>query len=268
MLKIGFIGCGKMAEALIKGIIDSKITGNNDIYASDRNKERLEHIKKETKINVFDDNKKVVDNSDIIFLAVKPQNMDELLDEIKDKIKNQLIVSIAAGITIKKIESKLKDKRIVRVMPNTPCLVGEMAAGFSLGKKCNDKDAMLIEKILNSAGKAFLLKEEMLDAVTGLSGSGPAFIAYLLEAMIEGGIKSGLDKDIAIELALQTAKGTAKLLQETGMTTKELIEAVSSPGGTTIAGREILEKSDVKDIIIKTIKKAAERSKELGSETR
>lgn len=263
-MRIGFIGAGKMAEAMIKAVINGGITKNSNIYASDRNKERLEYIKKETKINVSNDNNKTVTNSDIVFLAVKPQNMDEVLDEIKDNVKEQLIVSIAAGITIKKLEAKLKNKKIVRVMPNTPCLVGEMAAGFSLGKKCNDKDAMIIEKILNSAGKAFLVKEEMLDAVTGLSGSGPAFVAYLIEGMIEGGIKSGLNKDIATELALQTAKGTAKLLQETGMTTKELIRSVSSPNGTTVAGREILEKSDVKDILIKTIKKAAERSKELG----
>ncbi len=266
-MRIGFIGAGKMAEALIKAVINSKITSNNKVYASDRNKERLQYIKKETKINVSNDNDKTVNNSDIIFLAVKPQNMDEVLDEIKNKVKNQLIVSIAAGITIKTLEAKLKGK-VARVMPNTPCLVGEMAAGFSLGKNCNDKDAMLIEKILNSAGKAFLVKEEMLDAVTGLSGSGPAFVAYLIEGMIEAGVKSGLSKDIATELALQTAKGTAKLLQETGMTTKELIKAVSSPNGTTVAGRKVLEKSDVKDIIAKTIKKAAERSKELGSETR
>lgn len=263
MLKIGFIGAGKMAEALIKAVINSKIT-NENIYASDKSKERLDYIEKETKINVFDDNKKVINNSDIVFLCVKPQNMDEVLDEIKNEVNEQLIVSIAAGITLKKLESKLKNKRIIRVMPNTPCLIGEMAAGFSLGKNCNDNDAKLIEEILNSAGKAFLLKEELLDAVTGLSGSGPAFIAYLLEAMIEGGIKSGLNKDIATELALQTAKGTAKLLQETGMTTQELIKAVSSPEGTTIAGREILEKSDVKEILIKTIKRASERSKELG----
>ena len=264
MLRIGFIGAGKMAEALIKAVIDSKITHSKNIYASDKNKERLEYIKKETKINVFNDNKKIINNSDIVFLAVKPQNMDEVLDEIKDIVKNQLIVSIAAGITLKRLESKLKNRRIIRVMPNTPCLVGEMAAGFSLGKNCNDKDAKIIEEILNSAGKAFLIKEELLDAVTGLSGSGPAFIAYLLEGMIEGGVKSGLNRDIATELALQTAKGTAKLLQETGMTTQELIKAVSSPGGTTIAGREILESSDVKEILIKTIEKAAKRSKELG----
>ena len=264
MLKIGFIGAGKMAEALIKAVINSRITDNKNIYASDKNKERLDCIKKETKIHIFNDNKKIIDNSDIVFLAVKPQNMDEVLDEIKNIVTNQLIVSIAAGITLKKLELKLKNKRIVRVMPNTPCLVGEMAAGFSLGKNCNDKDAKIIEEILSSAGKAFLLKEELLDAVTGLSGSGPAFIAYLLEGMIEGGVKSGLNKDIATELALQTAKGTAKLLQETGMTAQELIKTVSSPGGTTIAGREILEKSDVKEILIKTIEKATKRSKELG----
>ena len=149
-------------------------------------------------------------------------------------------------------------------MPNTPCLVGEMAAGFAVGKNVKDREIKIVEEILNSAGKAFYLKEELLDAVTGLSGSGPAFVARLIEYFIEAGENEGLGKDIAAELALQTFKGTAKLLQESGMTPDELVKIVSSPGGTTVAGREVLENSDVKDILIKTVKKATERSKELG----
>ena len=139
-----------------------------------------------------------------------------------------------------------------------------MAAGFAIGKKVKDKDIKIVEELLNSAGKAFYLKESMLDAVTGLSGSGPAFVARLIEAFIEGGVKQGLSRDIAMELALQTFKGTAKLLQESGMTADELVNLVSSPGGTTVAGREALERSDVKKVIIETIEKAAKRSKELG----
>jgi pyrroline-5-carboxylate reductase len=256
--KIGFIGAGKMAEALITAILNSKIT--KEIITSDINTNRLNYLKKELKIKTTNDNKEIL-NSDIIFLAVKPQVMDNVLEEIEDTDK--LVVSIAAGITIGHLESKLKNARVIRVMPNTPCLVGEMAAGFSLGKKVKDDDVKLIEELLNSAGKAYLLNEKLLDGVTGLSGSGPAFVAYLLEGMIEAGVKEGLNKDIATELALQTFKGTAKLLQETGISPLELIDMVSSPGGTTVEGMSVLKKSDVKSVLRETIKAAAKRSKEL-----
>ena len=261
-MKIGFIGAGKMAEALIKSILKSKISDN--IIASDINENRLKYIEKEIKIKVTKDNKEVVENSDIVFLAVKPQNIKEVLNEIEGIIKKQLIVSIAAGIDLNYLESKLNGKRIIRIMPNTPCLVGEMAAGFSLGKNVKDDENYLIEEILNSAGNALVLNEDMLDGVTALSGSGPAFIAYLLDAMIEGAIKQGLNKDAARELAFQTALGTGKLMKEQGLTPKELIDMVSSPNGTTEAGMEILKKSDIRDVLIKTIEAAAKRSKEVG----
>ncbi len=258
--KIGFIGAGNMAFALIKAIKKAKLASS--ITVSDINKERLNFVKAQAKITTTRGNKEVLKSSDIIFLAVKPQVIDSVLNEIKDT--NKLIISIAAGVKLKHLENKLKKARVVRVMPNTPCLVGEMAAGFAVGKKCKDNDIKIVEELLNSAGKAFYLKEELLDAVTGLSGSGPAFVARLIEAFVEAGKKQGLNKDIATELALQTFKGTAKLLQESGMTPEELIKIVSSPGGTTVAGREILESSNYKDIIIKTIEKATKRSKELG----
>jgi len=262
MHKIGFIGAGNMAFALAKAIKKARLA--KSIIASDVRRGRLDFIKKELKINVTKDNKEVVKKSDIIFLAVKPQIIDKVLGEIKGIVKGKLIVSIAAGVKLSKLETKLKNAKVVRVMPNTPCLVGEMAAGFAVGKNVKDKEIKIVEEILNSAGKAFYLKEELLDAVTGLSGSGPAFVARLMEGLIEGGVKSGLSRDIATELALQTCLGTAKLLIESGMTTDELVKMVSSPGGTTVAGREILENSDVKDVLIKTVRRATERSKELA----
>lgn len=261
MHKIGFIGAGNMAFALAKAIKKAKL---GSIIASDINQERLDFVKKELNIQVTKSNKEVFQNSDIVFLAVKPQVMDFVLDEIKTHVKNQLIISIAAGIKLKRLESKLKNKKIIRVMPNTPCLVGEMAAGFAVGKKVTDNEIKIVEEILSSAGKAFYLKEELLDAVTGLSGSGPAFVARLIEAFTQAGQKQGLTKDISTELALQTFKGTAALLQESGLTPDELVKMVSSPGGTTIAGREVLENSNYKDIIKKTIEVATKRSKELG----
>jgi pyrroline-5-carboxylate reductase len=262
MTAIGFVGAGKMAEALIKAILKAKITKN--IIASDVSAKRLSYIKKNLKIKATKSNKEVANKSDVVILAVKPQNMGSVLDELKDAAKNKLIVSIAAGVKIKKIEDKLNKSRVIRVMPNTPCLVGEMAAGFAVGKNAKDKDIKLVANILNSAGKAFVVCESMLDAVTGLSGSGPAFMAYILEGMIEAGAKQGLSKDVASELAMQTMRGTGKLLQETGLSPKELIDMVSSPGGTTVAGRSVLEKSDVKKVIGKTIEAAVKRSRELG----
>jgi pyrroline-5-carboxylate reductase len=261
MYSIGFIGAGNMAFALAKAVKKAKLA--KSIIASDISDERLDFVKKELQIKTTKDNIKVVLSSDIIFLAVKPQVIDIILDEIKEKVKSQLIISIAAGVKIKKLESKLNGK-VVRVMPNTPCLVGEMAAGFAVGKKVTNREIKIVEELLNSAGKAFFLNEELLDAVTGLSGSGPAFVARLIESFIEGGIKCGLNKDIASELTLQTFLGTAKLILESGLAPDELVRMVSSPGGTTVAGREVLEKSNLKDIIIKTVKKATDRSKELG----
>ncbi|MEA2037207.1 MAG: pyrroline-5-carboxylate reductase [Nanoarchaeota archaeon] len=258
--RVGFIGAGNMAFALVKAIKKAKLAKN--IIVSDVKKKRLGFVKKNAKVNITLDNRETVKKSDVIFLAVKPQQMDSILDEINDT--NKVVISIAAGIKIKKIESKLRKARVVRVMPNTPCLVGEMAAGFAIGKKVKNNDVKMVEELLNSAGKAFYLKEQVLDAVTGLSGSGPAFVARLIEAFVEGGKKAGLSKDIATELSLQTFKGTAALLQESRMTPEELVKIVSSPGGTTIAGRKVLEKSRYKDIIVKTIKRAAQRSRELA----
>lgn len=262
--KIGFIGAGKMAEALIKALLEKKVVSSSSILASDVSSQRLNLLKKQTKIKTTKNNNEVVKKSDIVFLAVKPQNMQNVLAEIKKAVsKNQIIISIAAGIKLKTIENKLNAK-IVRVMPNTPCLVGEMAAGFAVGKSVTNSDKIVVDEILNSAGKAFLLNEKQLDAVTALSGSGPAFFAYLLDTMAKAAVKQGLSKDVAYELAFQTCKGTGKLLQETGINPEELIKMVASPGGTTEAGLKVLNNSEIKKILEKTIAAAVKRSKELG----
>ncbi len=251
-----------MAEALIKSFRKTEVAGA--IIGSDKSKERLDYIKKELGINITQDNIEVAKNSDIIFLSVKPQDMKNLLEEIKDEIKNQMIVSIAAGIKISFIESIIGARKIIRVMPNTPCLVQEMAAGFAINKHLTTDEKKFISTLLNSAGTASLLDEKDLDAVTGLSGSGPAFVAYLIKAMSDAGIQQGLSKDVALNLAIQTFIGTGRLLKETKITPDELIKMVSSPNGTTVAGMGVLEKSDVSEVIEKTIAAATKRSKELG----
>jgi len=262
MHKIGFIGAGNMAFALANALKKAKLS--RSIIVSDVRKERLELVKRDLGVKVSTDNKTVVKDADIIFLAVKPQVMDIVLEEIGEIVNDKLIISIAAGVKLSRLEEGLKGAKVVRVMPNTPCLVGEMAAGFAVGKNVGSKDIRIVEEILNSAGRAFYLKEDMLDGVTGLSGSGPAFVARLIEGMVKGGIESGLSKEVATELTLQTFLGTARLLIESGMSADELVKMVSSPKGTTVAGRDILENSDVKDVLVKTVKRATLRSRELG----
>lgn len=251
-----------MAESMIKALLKQ---GTCKVISSDKSLERLSYMKKEYNIDTTEDNAWLAENSDVIVIAVKPQDIETALDDIKPVVSGRhLVVSIAAGIRIDKISRILKTKRIIRVMPNTPCLVGEMAAGFAASNCVRRKDIEFVRQMLNSAGLSVYMDEAMLDAVTGLSGSGPAFMAYLLDCFTEAGIREGLQGKDSAELALQTMLGTARLLREKNISTKELITMVSSPGGTTIAGRKILENSDVREIIYKTVEAAAKRSRELG----
>lgn len=263
-MKIGFIGSGKMATALMKSVLKAGLAKGKDIMSSDKSEEQLRRVKGELGVNTSNSNKEVVRFSDVVLLCVKPQDIDAVLDEIKGDIKNKIVISIAAGVTLKRLESKIKGK-VVRVMPNTPCLVGEMAAGFAPGKNVSEKDLEIVRKILNTGGIAIQVDEKDLDAITGLSGSGPAFVAYLIDAFSKAGEKEGLERDVAYKLAVQTFLGTSKLLKETGISPKELIDMVSSPNGTTIAGRGVLEKSDIKKIMEKTVSAATKRSRELGN---
>ena len=265
MTKIGFIGAGNMATALIAGILAKSICNSNEVIASDKDKSKLTDLKNKQNIITTQNNVEVVEKSDMIILAVKPQIINIILNEIKEVVNdNKIIISIAAGITISQIESILENRKIVRVMPNTPCLVGQMAAGMSPNNKLTDKEIAKVKEMLESSGIVLQLDESLLDAVTGLSGSGPAFVARLIESFTEAGKSNNLPEDVAYKLALKTFEGTAKLLSEKNLKPNELIEMVSSPNGTTVAGREILENSDINNIINKTITKATERSKELG----
>jgi pyrroline-5-carboxylate reductase len=262
VLKVGFVGTGKMGEALIRSILsieDMQIS----IIASDVVEERRKLMNRLNNVKTTENNLEVVKNSDVIFIAVKPQNIDDVLDEIKDTGK--LVISIAAGIPLKRLEAKLTKARVIRIMPNTPCLVGEMAGGFALGTKATKVDGEFLMKILKNSGKIFQLDEKHLDTVTALSGSGPAFIAYIIKAMANGAIQQGLPRDVAQQLAVQTTLGTGKLLRDMKLSPEELITMVSSPGGTTVSGRQILESSDVEDVLKKTIAVATKRGTELGA---
>ncbi len=258
---IGFIGGGNMAEALIKGMVQS---GMKDIIVSEPREDRQAYLEKTYGAKTTSDNKEVVKQSAIVILAVKPQNMDDVTSEIAEFITGEkLIVSIAAGITLQYLTSRLKTSKLVRVMPNTPALVQEGMSVLSMCECIHDKEMGLVRGIFMSVGKVLVLPEKYMDAVTALSGSGPAFVALFAEAMIAAGTKMGLTEDTASELAVQTVIGTAKLL-ETGMPPDKLREMVTSPGGTTAAGLKVFQEKGLKEMVTNVIEAAAKRSKELG----
>lgn len=250
-----------MAEAMIKGMTRS---GRKDIMVSELRAERRAYLESTYSVKATPDNKEVVKNCGIIILAVKPQNMDDVTGEIAGLITpDKLIISIAAGITLSYLSARLKTSQIIRVMPNTPALVQEGMSVLSLCECFEDKQMALVRGIFMSIGKVLVLPEKYMDAVTALSGSGPAFIALFVEKMADAGVRAGLGKDNASELAVQTLIGTAKLL-ETGMPPDKLREMVTSPGGTTAAGLKIFEDKGFSDLMDAVIEAAANRSKELG----
>ena len=257
---IGFIGGGNMASALIKGLT---AIGIKDILVSEPNSNRAHYLFEEYGVNATFNNIKIANTCEIIILAVKPQIIKGILDEIKQSLSdNVIIVSIAAGITLSLLKEGLNTEKIARVMPNTPALVleGMSVISFSDGMLKGDRDRVI--NLFKPTGKVLVLPEPKMNAVTALSGSGPAFIAYFIDAMIKGGIEQGLDEESAKILAVQTLKGTAKLLE-----TKPpdiLIKEVTSPGGTTEAGLKVLTEAKTADIIKQTILMAKQRGEELG----
>ncbi len=264
-MKIGFIGSGKMAEALMKSFLDAELVKVKNLYASDVKKERLSELKDRLKVNLALSNKGILKNCDVVFLSVKPQNMEEVLNDIGEKAeKRHLIISIAAGVNLEKLEKALQKARVVRVMPNTPCLAGEGMSAFCLGKNANEDDRETVNKLMSSCGKCIEVKEEMMDAITALSGSGPAFFALLLQYFAEAGARHGLKEEGAALLAKQTFYGTGKLLAGEDLQPEKLIEMVASKGGTTEAGLEVLQQSDVREVIMRTVEAAVKRSKQLG----
>ncbi|MCL4457442.1 MAG: pyrroline-5-carboxylate reductase [Nitrospirae bacterium] len=258
---IGFIGGGNMAEALIKGMTSQ---GMKDIIVSEPREDRRKYVEQTYGVKTTADNKEIASSCSIIILAVKPQNMASALDEIKDGVTDdKTVVSIAAGITLSYLQSKLNTKKLIRVMPNTPAIVQEGMSVMSLCECFSDKDIAMVREIFMSVGKVLTMPEKYMNAVTALSGSGPAFIALFVEAMIEGGVKMGINRSHAVELAVQTLLGTAKLL-DTGMSPEKLREMVTSPGGTTAAGLKVFEEKNIEDIVIDALHAAVRRAEELG----
>ncbi len=264
--KIAFLGGGNMAEALIKGLLAAGLASADHIMATDISPDRTEHLRKTYGIIIQNDNSAAVKEADVLLLCVKPQVMAGLLDEIAPAVdEGTLVISIAAGITIGTIEKGLAGRaRVVRVMPNTPALVLAGAAALSGGTKAIDADIALAQEIFSSVGMALVVEERLMDAVTGLSGSGPAYVFTIIEALADAGVKAGLSPQLARDLAAQTVFGAAKMVLDTGEEPGRLKDRVTSPGGTTIAGLHELEKGKLRTVIINAVEAATARSKELG----
>ena len=265
-LKIGFLGAGKMATALAKGFLNAKLVKPAQLCAADPYPAAREHFTAETGAKTFSSNLEVARAASVLVLATKPDQVTAALAEISsDFTENHLLISIAAGVTIAKLEAALPaGARVVRVMPNTPALVGAGASGFALGKSATPADAQLAEKLLSAVGVALQVKESLLDAVTGLSGSGPAYVYQFIEALSDGGVAAGLPRDVATQLAAQTVLGGAKMVLETKQHPGALKDQVTSPGGTTIEGLHELEKGKLRATVINAVRAATEKSKKLG----
>jgi len=268
MDRIGFVGGGNMAEALIKGIIEANIYKPENILASDIRAERLDFLAKEYGIAAVKENAGVACDVDVLVLSVKPQNMAEALESIKASVGGvKLVISIAAGVKAAKIADALGDVGIVRVMPNTPALIGQGASALF----ANDKAKILLDeakKIFSAVGKVVVIEDEaLIDAVTAVSGSGPAYYFLLAEEMIKAAVELGLSEDVAKQLVLQTAKGAGLLAAEAdkkGERPAELRKKVTSPGGTTEAALKVLAEGSFGSLIAKAITRACERSRQLS----
>jgi len=264
--KIGFIGAGKMATALAQGLIDAGVCSASQVMASDVEEGQRKMFEKETKGQTCFLNDELIKFSDVVILAVKPTHVTEVLAGIKRTLGNRLLISIAAGISISALEDALDSKaRVVRVMPNTPALVRCGASAYAAGKNVSKEDLDTADEILRAVGLSFRVPEKMLDAVTGLSGSGPAYIFLVIEALSDGGVEMGLPRDVALKLASQTVLGAAKLALESGKHPGELKDMVTSPGGTTIEGLRALEEGKVRASFMNAVRAATEKSRKLGA---
>jgi len=265
-LTVGFVGGGNMGEALMKGLLGANLVPSGSIHATDVRLDRLKQLDRQYGIQVSSDNAELVRRSDIVILAVKPQIMEAVLKEIAPAVtRKKLLISIAAGVSTSKIRAVLhKDARLIRVMPNTPALVLEGVTAIAKADGLEPDDLDTAGEIFSAVGRVVVLDEALMDAVTGLSGSGPAYVAVVIESLADGGVRMGLDRITAMTLATQTVLGAAKLLLETGLHPGALKDMVSSPGGTSIAGIAALEEGGIRTTFIKAVERATERSRELG----
>ena len=265
---IGFIGAGKMATAIIKGLLASDLFNPTQIIASEPNSAFAQAVSRNLGINVYSDNKKLSKEADIILLAVKPFVLKDVLEEISEYVDDaKLVISIAAGISTTRIEELLgKKARIIRVMPNTPALLACGASAVCKGENATYEDFQTVIKIFKSVGKVVEIQEKEIHAVTGVSGSGPAFYYYIIDQIAKAGERLGLDYKTALQLSAQTALGAAKMVLETNTLPEQLINNVTTPGGTTAEGNKVLLESNISEILFETVEKTAQKSELMSKE--
>jgi pyrroline-5-carboxylate reductase len=264
-LNIGFLGAGKMATALAKGFISAGLVMPAEVLASDPSAAARSAFTRDTGAKATTSNLDVVKFANLIIIAVKPHFVNDLLNEIRVAMTpKHLVLSIAAGATIAQLERGLGGGRVIRVMPNTAALIGASASAYSKGKAATEADGALTERLFGAVGIIIEVKEPLLDAVTGLSGSGPAYVFVIIEALSDGGVAAGLPRDVATKFAAQTLAGAARLVLETGLHPGALKDMVASPGGTTIEGLHELEKGKIRGTLISAVRAATEKAKKLG----
>jgi pyrroline-5-carboxylate reductase len=265
-MKLGFLGAGKMAGALAKGFIRAGLVSPRGILASDPSAVARKSFAKATGAATTDSNAEVARFAPVVLVAVKPDQVKAVLSELREELgRKHLLISIAAGVPLVRIQGAVNSGvRVVRVMPNTPALVGCSATAFALGESASAKDGELTQKLFSAVGVVFAVKEALLDGVTGLSGSGPAYGYLMIEALSDGGVAVGLPREVATQLAAQTLLGSARMVLETGLHPGALKDMVASPGGTTIEGLHELEKGKLRGTLINAVRAAAEKAKKLG----
>lgn len=265
-LTIGFLGAGKMATALAKGFIRAGLVSAKQILAADQSENAIAAFRHEVGAKMTAFNPDVGEFAQVLILAVKPDQVPTVLNEIRYSFTDKhLLISIAAGVPIAKLEAGLgAGARVIRVMPNTPALVGASATAYALGKHALGEDGDLAQKLFSAVGIAYQVREYLLDAVTGLSGSGPAYVYLFIEGLSDGGVAAGLPRDVATMLAAQTVLGGARMVLETGQHPGVLKDMVTSPGGTTVEGLHELEKGKLRATLISAVRAATDKSRKLG----
>ncbi|MGE9269136.1 MAG: pyrroline-5-carboxylate reductase [Verrucomicrobiales bacterium] len=267
MSKTGIIGCGKMGRALLVGAIRKGAIAAEDVYAYNRSQGGIDELLKEEPVKVAESVAELAGACEVILLCTKPDDVPSALRTLGEVARPQgtLVISVAAGVTLEALEKAAgPGVRVIRSMPNTPSLVGEGASAFCLGSQATAEDAEVARRILGSVGVAVEVKEKLMDAVTGLSGSGPAYVFTFIEALTDGAVRNGLPRDKALDLAVQTVVGAATMIRETGMHPAVLRDMVTSPGGTTITGVAALEKGNFRSTCIEAVSAATKRSRSLG----
>ncbi|MDS1029604.1 pyrroline-5-carboxylate reductase [Bacillota bacterium LX-D] len=264
-MKVGLIGGGKISEAVISGVIGANFLTGKELLVSEPDQARAAYLVENYQVAILKDNQSAAASADILILAVKPQIIKKVLTELNSVLEpGKLVISMVAGIPLALLEEFLPHSPVIRVMPNTPCLIGKGISAFSLGSKATEEDQAVAQKILIALGETICLPETMLDAVTAVSGSGPAYVYLFIEAFIDAGVKIGLPRDIAQKLVLQTILGSTELVSKTGKHPAELKDMVTSPGGTTISALCEMEKSGFRASIFNGVMAAEQKSKDLS----